>query len=658
MLLNGGLGNLRLDPRLMRPNEAVIALNPDLRKEEGALHAIKGNLVHANMDDKIDAIHSFENKLLVHAGDKLFYGDLNTEVREFSSDSPMDALNHEGDVYLCNGKKLLRFDGTDFFTPFIEAPSVSGISAALPNTLKVGAITAFTTVETHKVRVWSADHGLSTQDKVNISGTNNYDGEYVVTVIGDDIFSIDHDFYGDDATGTWQEVGNLRVGDYRYIFTWRVNLLSALAGDDRGESPPYKDPTTNELDPIIFKLDLPGEIKLSGLPTQDGHNLVIWRWEIGMGNEYRELKEIKNESTTYKDTKVFHELGDGIRSLLYETPPIPRHIKMFNKTLILMGITSWLTMPLKVLDNYGLWSDDRRLSGYSRLFHAVIGKTDDRLMNGEVLGNNFYFYTKTTIERFAGVNARSYRQQKTRATTGLAAEWALVDTTAYGHLFLGSDRRLHLFNGVTLLTITALAKMDDLFAKDSTHPHRMNWEARSACRLSFFDDMARLAYPSANSGRVDKVLNMDFSKYPNIRFTISDYGATCFSADVVNFALYAGNMDGEIIKVEESDKYLPVTLRTRDFDFENVHKRKDFEKINLDYDSKGKDIACDIYIDDQLNTTIIANKNGRQVKESTDKSFESPNDGDRVAIEFSWDEPDTDVVIYDIDGNITSVKEK
>jgi hypothetical protein len=566
MLFSGGLGDLNYDSRLMRENEARIALNVDLRQEEGALHAARANLGVKTLSAKINKIHKYLNSFLVHSGSSIYYNNLANSVRSFSNAFPMDILNFEGKSYLCNGSEFLKFNGTTFSTPYIEPPSSAGITAT--------------------------------------EGTS----------------------------------GNLEEGKYRIKFAWRTSELAAKQGLDRDESPPSV--------AIEVTISADKQIDYGNLPSQTNYNLVIYRWRLGTGNLYREVTEITDEATSYSDNLTYWELGSTTPND-YETPPIPRHLVVFNNNLFIFGISSWEGYDSSILDNYVFYSDNLRFSGWSRKFIIIVGKTDDRVMNGMVLGETLLIYTKKTIERIVGTGALAYGQSTSTAATGLAAEWALVNTAKYGHLFLGSDRRLHLFNGLLLLKVPALHKMDGLFDKNSDHIHRMNWSQRDKCRLTFFDDMARLAYPSGDSPIADKVLNMDFKYYPDIRFTISDYEATNYYADEINNILYVGDSDGNIKEVEGADTYLAPFYKTKDFDNGDIHADEDYEELLLDYDSKGKDISASIKIDDQLNSIIIANKDGREVVERTDLSFKSSAEGKRISVEYEWNAPNDDVVIYD-----------
>ena len=49
----------------------------------------------------------------------------------------------------------------------------------------------------------SASHGLSTNDRITISGTTTYDGTYAVTVTDANIFTFSHSGSTSNETGTW-----------------------------------------------------------------------------------------------------------------------------------------------------------------------------------------------------------------------------------------------------------------------------------------------------------------------------------------------------------------------------------------------------------------------------------------------------------------------
>jgi len=580
---SGGLGHLGMDVRHMKPEEAYLALNSDLFRELGALHAIKDKrLIETYTLDgvavPIHAAHKFRGVFLVHAGENLYYGNASTPVRAFVSTNPMVVVNYEDSVYFTNGVEFLKMTVSDigaltFETPFVVAPVSTGITVA------------------------EADDGQLSQ------------------------------------------------GKYQYLYTYIDAFNAALPHLSRDESPPDSLPKI-----ATVSISLSGDNKKvvhSNLPTSTGFNLVIWRWKVGEGFEFRLVTEITDSSTSYTDDVHTNQLGGILTSQDYETPPIPLDLERFNNTLVLLDIRSWQDRPMTEIDNYIFWSADRRFSCYDPHFLDISGETDDRVMGGKVLNNSFYVFTKARVEGLFGASAQQYRESTQQARTGLAARLALVNTITYGLLFLGSDRALHIFDGFRFNEKTDLRKMDNLFAEDSTHPHRMNWDARDKCRLSFLNQKARLAYPSVSSTTNDKILKMDFRDFPRIIFTIDDYEATGLFADEVNNQMIAGNSSGELFEVEAGNTFLPARWKSKDFDLGDIEADKIYKKLRIDMNSQGKDINTTLTIDDEAKGTPTLNKSNRKSKFSTFRSFLTPNLGARAAVEIYWNHPNDDVVLYD-----------
>ena len=67
-----------------------------------------------------------------------------------------------------------------------------------------GTITATTTSST--VQITSASHGLTTGDRVEISGTTTYNGNKTITKVSDNVFSITDSNSGSSETGTWSSL--------------------------------------------------------------------------------------------------------------------------------------------------------------------------------------------------------------------------------------------------------------------------------------------------------------------------------------------------------------------------------------------------------------------------------------------------------------------
>jgi hypothetical protein len=646
MVLDGGLGDLSLDSRHLNDNEAITAVNVDLRREEGVLRAIKSNLLNSSLSEAILGIHRFLNEFLIHTNGKLYYSSLTAEKRTLSKTIPMSVVNYEGKAYIADGTVFVKTsDGSTYTTPFIEAPSNSGITLAI----STGSITAFADAGGGKVTVTSAAHGLSNGVQVVITGTTSYNGTFTISDVSADgtTFNITTTWVADDATGTWEEVGELQSGTHKYVFTYCDSANTALDVLDRGESPPS--------DSVSITIANDNrKVKIAGMPNSSGYNLCAYRWRLGTGGGYRFAKEMTVAEATYTDNLAYRELGGLIQTTYFETPPICKHLVMFNNNLFLLGVSGWRSVSQTVLDNYIFWSADKRFDGYSSRQLARIGKTDDKVVNGLVLGNDLIIYTRGEVHKITGVNSLSYRKAKTKATTGLGAEYALVDTVTFGHLLLGSDRQLHLFNGFDFINNPILQKVNKLFSKDSDNPYRMNWNAREKCRLSFHNNMARLAYPSAGQIENDKVLNIDFKAYPRLRFTISNYDATAFYSDVPNNVEYMGNNDGEFKEVEGGTTYENPILQTKEYDLKNPHEDKQNDKFYMDYDSHGKDITVTPYIDGTANSTITKNKDGREKTEQPQK-LAMPNKGKRISYHITWTDTTEDIAIYDIAPSINKI---
>ncbi len=133
----------------------------------------------------------------------------------------------DGTVFLGAGAALGGFGvGTDFslgavnvgdgvisapvavvnYTGTLVTPPSSGITSYAPTlvTPPPTAITAFADNGGVATDVASAGHGMMTGESVTISGTTNYNGVHVVTVIDANNFTIPVLFLGDDATGSAQ----------------------------------------------------------------------------------------------------------------------------------------------------------------------------------------------------------------------------------------------------------------------------------------------------------------------------------------------------------------------------------------------------------------------------------------------------------------------
>ena len=139
-----------------------------------------------------------EAKLLVNAK-KAIVGDditLNASLSQPQGSNTTIAKyefkRHENDAYQDNG--------TDPVYEF--ATTGAGFS---------GAITEFADMGGGQVRVTSAGHDLTNGDYVEITGTTNYDGVYLIANVLVNSFRITHTYDGDDATGTWYRNGTVQA---------------------------------------------------------------------------------------------------------------------------------------------------------------------------------------------------------------------------------------------------------------------------------------------------------------------------------------------------------------------------------------------------------------------------------------------------------------
>jgi len=70
----------------------------------------------------------------------------------------------------------------------------------------ITAIADYSGTVSNTVRVTSASHGRKTGEYLTLSGTNTYDGSYMITVIDANSYYITHAFAA-TSTGTWTSVG-------------------------------------------------------------------------------------------------------------------------------------------------------------------------------------------------------------------------------------------------------------------------------------------------------------------------------------------------------------------------------------------------------------------------------------------------------------------
>jgi hypothetical protein len=330
------------------------------------------------------------------------------------------------------------------------------------------------------------------------------------------------------------------------------------------------------------------------------------------------------------------------------------------------GIVSWPDSDISqtILDNRLLVCDDRRPSGWPKNALDIVGQTGDKIMNHLPLADNaLLVYTKSTIRKITGHNLLTYRQASTFSPIGLAAEWALTDTKQYGHLILGSNRRINLFDGNSIIdnARNQFKRVDAIFEKFSEYPHRINWDEREKCRMSFFDGIGYLAYPSHDSAVNNRVLRIDLRSPSNIIFNISDWETTWMFPDIANNVFYMGDSSGNLKEVEsDPNNYRSVTHRGKDEDGGDIIADKTYSKAQVDYSAPNTKITAKLYVDDELNNTVEFDKSVNKVKRGTvdplPKSFGELSKGKRASVELSWPATNEKIAVYDVSIDFSKVR--
>ena len=125
----------------------------------------------------------------------------------------------EGEWYDKSGVVISANSGIDIY----------GTDMAFTISSAVGAITAFGTNGADQVTATVASHGLLTGDRVNISGTTNYNGNYIIYKIDANTFWFSHTWLGDDATGTCRKV-QVYAGSDGYLYAGGGSVLLDATG--------------------------------------------------------------------------------------------------------------------------------------------------------------------------------------------------------------------------------------------------------------------------------------------------------------------------------------------------------------------------------------------------------------------------------------------
>ena len=89
-----------------------------------------------------------------------------------------------------------------------------------------GTITATSTSAGATVNVTSASHGLTTDDRITISSTTSYDGDYAITLVDANTFTISATNSENTETGSW--VSLFIDGGLRMTYKSKYETVSAI----------------------------------------------------------------------------------------------------------------------------------------------------------------------------------------------------------------------------------------------------------------------------------------------------------------------------------------------------------------------------------------------------------------------------------------------
>ena len=92
----------------------------------------------------------------------------------------------------------------------------------MTSTVATGAISAFADAGSGKVTVTDTNHGLSNGQKITISGTTNYNGNFTISGVTTNTFAITDTWVANDATGTWIQ-SDMLVYDEKFGTFYKFN---------------------------------------------------------------------------------------------------------------------------------------------------------------------------------------------------------------------------------------------------------------------------------------------------------------------------------------------------------------------------------------------------------------------------------------------------
>src|SRR3990167_8338606 len=139
---------------------------------------------------------------------------------------------HYGEMFIYEGAAVTTI-GTASIHHLIQGFSTGMVNGWTFDAGSNGAISAFADYSgtvAGTVKATDVAHGLATGEVVTISGTTNYNGVFVVTVIDADNFYFTDTWVADDATGNWYQGSSLKAGVGSaglYGILWNISGTSA-----------------------------------------------------------------------------------------------------------------------------------------------------------------------------------------------------------------------------------------------------------------------------------------------------------------------------------------------------------------------------------------------------------------------------------------------
>ncbi len=283
--------------------------------------------------------------------------------------------------------------------------------------ISTGSITVFADGGDSDTTVTSNGHGLSEDDIIQISGTTSYNGVFTINTVNVNDFIIETAFVADDATGTWNETG-------------QVNGLHWYEYDSSGTD---TQKAVSVVKTGIFKMDdLDGtwDDITGGLTVTDGSHWSFVNW--------------LNTTYSVNDTDApFKWTGSGNATAWAALPTnvtVPKHIEQFNNYLFIGNVQ----LSGVVHNSRIYWSTLKDADTWSSLDFIDIAKDDGQeITRLKVLSDRLVIYKTRSIYNlfFTGTSGIPFVLPgggKSNSPVGCIATHSIQELEN-GHVFLSHD---------------------------------------------------------------------------------------------------------------------------------------------------------------------------------------------------------------------------